>query len=674
MQNITHKFSKILLTLPRYVKRLAAVICDVALCVIALWIAYYLRLEEFMNLTDSIFLVSIITITVAIPIFWLSGLYQTMFRHSGKFSIITISFAIFIYGLLFFSIITVYGLSGVPRSIGIIQPLVLFFAIVSSRLCIRFLLGDIFQNKETVSSLLKVLVYGAGSAGRQLVSAIGNNYEMRVVGFIDDDELLHGQILLGKTIYSPADLSQIIPLKEVTHILLALPSINRSKKTEILKELNKYKIIIRTLPSVTDLVEGRVGISDLRDLEVKDLLSRDTIPPDQQLLAKNINSKVVLVTGAGGSIGSELCRQIIKLKPQKILLVELSEFALYKIHVELKEIKFKLKIDNQIKIIPLIASVQDELRITEIIKTFKPNTLYHAAAYKHVSIVEENIFEGIKNNVFGTLNTAKIAIANDVSDYVLISSDKAVRPTNIMGASKRLAELCLQALFDDNSNRNKTKLCMVRFGNVLDSSGSVIPKFKKQIHEGGPITLTHEDVTRYFMTIPEAAQLVIQAGAMSYGADVFVLDMGEPVKIKDLAKKLILLSGLTVKDKKNPDGDIEIDVIGLQPGEKLHEELLLGDDAEETKHPKIKRAKDPLIPWHQLEHYLKKLKELIQDGKIKETSNLLQKIVKDSKFSDEIVDQIFKEKEHLNHIQSLENTSFKSPKNISKKLINTKID
>jgi len=667
MQNIILKISSTLLTLPRYVKRLAAVICDILLCVIALWLAYYLRLDEFMSLRGNTFLVTIITITIAIPVFWLFGLYQTMFRYSGKSSIVTISFAIFTYGLLFFSIISIYGISGIPRSIGIIQPLVLFFAITLSRLGVRFLLSEIYQSKETFTSLPNALVYGAGSAGRQLVSSLDNNYEMRVAGFIDDNELLHGQIVQGKTIFSPAYLSQIIPLKEVTHILLALPSISRSKRTEILKKINKHKVIVRTLPSVIDLVEGKVTTSDIRDLEVEDLLDRDTILPNQKLLDKNVNSKVVLVTGAGGSIGSELCRQIIKLNPQKILLLELSEFALYQIRAELEEIKFKLKINDQIKIVPLMGSAQDELRIEEIIKTFKPNTIYHAAAYKHVSIVEENIFEGIKNNVFGTLNTAKIAIANNVSDYVLISSDKAVRPTNIMGATKRLAELCLQALFDDSSKMNKTKLCMVRFGNVLDSSGSVIPKFKKQIRDGGPITLTHEEVTRYFMTIPEAAQLVIQAGAMAYGGDVFVLDMGEPVKIKDLAKKIILLSGLSLKDKNSPDGDVKIDIIGLRPGEKLYEELLLGDDPKETEHPKIKRAEDPLIPWSQLEHHLKKLKGLIQDGKIKETSNFLQKIVKEYKSSGEIVDQIFKEKKNFNLSQSSENTSFKNPDNIRKR-------
>ena len=667
MQNIILKISSTLLTLPRYVKRLAAVICDILLCVIALWLAYYLRLDEFMSLRGNTFLVTIITITIAIPVFWLFGLYQTMFRYSGKSSIVTISFAIFTYGLLFFSIISIYGISGIPRSIGIIQPLVLFFAITLSRLGVRFLLSEIYQSKETFTSLPNALVYGAGSAGRQLVSSLDNNYEMRVAGFIDDNELLHGQIVQGKTIFSPAYLSQIIPLKEVTHILLALPSISRSKRTEILKKINKHKVIVRTLPSVIDLVEGKVTTSDIRDLEVEDLLDRDTILPNQKLLDKNVNSKVVLVTGAGGSIGSELCRQIIKLNPQKILLLELSEFALYQIRAELEEIKFKLKINDQIKIVPLMGSAQDELRIEEIIKTFKPNTIYHAAAYKHVSIVEENIFEGIKNNVFGTLNTAKIAIANNVSDYVLISSDKAVRPTNIMGATKRLAELCLQALFDDSSKMNKTKLCMVRFGNVLDSSGSVIPKFKKQIRDGGPITLTHEEVTRYFMTIPEAAQLVIQAGAMAYGGDVFVLDMGEPVKIKDLAKKIILLSGLSLKDKNNPDGDVKIDIIGLRPGEILYEELLLGDDPKETEHPKIKRAEDPLIPWSQLEHHLKKLKGLIQDGKIKETSDFLQKIVKDYKSNGEIVDQIFKEKKNFNLSQSLENTSFKNLDNIRKR-------
>ncbi|MDC0350833.1 polysaccharide biosynthesis protein [Candidatus Pelagibacter sp.] len=669
MNNRVHKLSRTILTLPRYAKRLFAIITDAALCVIAFWIAYFLRLDQFIILRGNMLLLSIIIVIIAIPIFWSFGLYRTMFRYSGKSSIVSISFAIFVYGMIFFSIVTIFGISGVPRSIGIIQPLVLFFAIASSRLCVRYLLGDIYQNKEKISSLPKALIYGAGSAGRQLASSLDNSYEMKVVGFVDDDELLHDQILQGKIIYPPADLSQIIPLKEVTHILLAIPSVRRSKRIDILKKINKNKVIVRTLPSVTDLVEGRVTTSDIRDLDVEDILNRETVIPNNQLLTKNINSKVVLVTGAGGSIGSELCRQIIKLNPQTLILVELSELALYQIYAELEDIKIKHKINNQIKIIPLMASVQDELRMTEIIKTFKPNTLYHAAAYKHVSIVEENIFEGIKNNVFGTLNTAKIAIANDVSDYVLISSDKAVRPTNIMGASKRLAELCLQALFNNNSNKNKIKLCMVRFGNVLESSGSVIPKFKKQIRDGGPITLTHEEVTRYFMTIPEAAQLVIQAGAMAEGADVFVLDMGDPVKIKDLAKKIITLSGLTLKDKENPDGDIKIKVIGLRPGEKLYEELLLGDNPEQTKHPKIKRAKDPLIPWSQLSHYLRELRELIQDGKIKETQEFLKEILKDYKSNSEIVDQIFKQKIRFNQIKSTKKASIKNLENITQKVV-----
>ena len=357
---------------------------------------------------------------------------------------------------------------------------------------------------------------------------------MRVVGFIDDDPHLQGQILNGLSIYSSEDLQNLLNLKKVTHILLALPSLNRNKRNKILKKINKYKVVTSTLPSISDLTEGKISLSDIRELDIGDILGREQILPNKELLNKHVRSKVVLVTGAGGSIGSELCKQILKLCPLKLLLVEVNEYALYKIHQDLEEIKKKVgnKLKN-VQLIPLLSSIQDEDRMRHVIKTYMPNTLYHAAAYKHVPLVEENICEGVRNNVLGTLNIAKIAIEQKVSNFVLISSDKAVYPTNVMGASKRLAEICLQALYDNLKN-TETKLCLVRFGNVLDSSGSIIPRIKKQIKDGGPVTLTHLDVTRYFMTIPEAAQLVIQAGALSRGSDVFLLEMGDPVKILDL--------------------------------------------------------------------------------------------------------------------------------------------
>jgi FlaA1/EpsC-like NDP-sugar epimerase len=442
---------------------------------------------------------------------------------------------------------------------------------------------------------------------------------------------------------------------------MAIPSASRRRRNEILKKMSGHHVAIRTLPSITDLAEGRVTTSDLRDLDIDDLLGREAVVPNHILLAKNISTRVVLVTGAGGSIGGELCRQIIKLKPEKLLLVDISEFALYAIHSELEGIREASGDGNTTRIVPLLASVQDEERMREIMDTWLPETVYHAAAYKHVPLVEHNLAEGVKNNVIGTITTAQVAIEKGVSDFVLISTDKAVRPTNVMGASKRLAELCLQALCalqaqqtaDRGSKKtsqgappaqtSKTKLSMVRFGNVLDSSGSVIPKFRKQIRDGGPITLTHPEITRYFMTIPEAAQLVIQAGAMAKGGDVFVLDMGESVKIADLARRMVELSGLSVRDEATPDGDIEIVITGLRPGEKLYEELMLGDDPKPTMHPKIQRAQDPFISWHELEVDLETLRVLLSHNNVEVILTMLQKLVAGYQPNDEVVDWVFSE-------------------------------
>jgi FlaA1/EpsC-like NDP-sugar epimerase len=647
MQKYFHYLLKLTLNLPRYIKQIIVISIDVALCIFSFWVSLFLRLDKFIFLKDNLMWAVIIAIVIALPIFWTFGLYRILFRYSGKAALTSIFFAILIYGVFYFLIITVYGITNVPKSIGILQPLILFFAISGSRLIMRYLL-EILNNKFIASSLSRALIYGAGIAGRQLASSLDNSYKMKVVGFIDDDLLLHGQVLQGKTIYSSQDLNKIVNSERVTHILLAIPSLSRNKRKQIVKKISEYKTIIKTLPSVTDLVEGKVTTSDIRDLDIEDILERDSVPPNIELLKKNIDSKVVLVTGAGGSIGSELCRQIIQLNPSKLLLLEINEYSLYKLKYELEEIKERMNINNQLEVISLLGSVQDEVRMKEIICIFKPKTLYHAAAYKHVPLVEENICEGVKNNVFGTLVAAKAAIEGDVLDFVLISSDKAVRPTNVMGASKRVAELCLQALFH-HSTSARTKLCMVRFGNVLDSSGSVIPRFKKQISEGGPITLTHPDITRYFMTIPEAAQLVIQAGAMATGADVFLLEMGEPVKIKDLAKKIITLSGLTVKDEDNENGDIEIKIIGLRPGEKLYEELLIGENIQSTQHPKIKKEQESVVLWEQLKMDLQLLEILIKEKKIESIYNLLKKLVKGYKWNGTVVDRIFIEQKKYNY-------------------------
>jgi FlaA1/EpsC-like NDP-sugar epimerase len=530
--------------------------------------------------------------------------------------------------------------------------MLLFFGITSSRLWFKFILFSNFDTKKS-SNKKNVLVYGAGDAGRQLVIALENSPEFNVGGFLDDNKQLHRLVLLGQNIYSPLRLEKLVQTKDISLVFLALPSISRSRRNQIIESLNKYKLNVKTLPSISEIVDGRITLSDVKDLNIDDLLNRDEVKPDINLLNKNIYSKTVLVTGAGGSIGSELCRQIAKLKPNKLLLLEKNEFAIYKIYEELKNT------NKNLKIISLLVNVQDQVKLELIFETFKVDTVYHAAAYKHVSLVEENICEGVKNNVFGTLAVAKASVIKKVSNLVLISSDKAVRPTNIMGASKRLSELCLQGIHN-YTKEIKTHFAIVRFGNVLESSGSVIPKFKKQIKEGGPVTLTHKDVTRYFMTVTEAAQLVIQAAAMGKNSEVFVLDMGESVKIRDLIYKMIKLSGFTVKDDKNLIGDIEVKITGLRPGEKLYEELLIGDNPQKTNHSKIQKTSENYIPFDQLEVDLNNLKNLLDNNKVKEVKDLLDKIIKLYQSNSEIVDHIYIEQ--LSTDQFKQNLSFTKDK------------
>ena len=645
MKNYIKEFSRSILGLHRYPKRAIAMITDVGLCILFTWLAFYLRLEEFIKINDVTILAVLISISLAIPIFWLSGLYKMIFRFAGLSIILTVALASLAYGLLYFSVISIYGIQGIPRSIGIIQPMLLFLGISSSRVIIRYVFDNILT--ENIKNKKNVLIYGAGNAGRQLLTSLENNLEMKVVGFLDDNQKFHNQIILGQTIYDPSKTEKLINKKNINLVLLALPSISRIKRNQIIDDLNKYKIMVKTLPSIQDIVNGKISISDIKDSTIEDLLNREQVEPNLELLSKNISSKVVLVTGAGGSIGSEISRQIIKLKPKKLLLLELNEFALYKINEELKNIK------ENLKIIPLLVNVQNSSRVEEVFKTFKVDTVYHAAAYKHVPLVEENICESVKNNVFGTFLIAQVAIQNNVSSFVLISSDKAVRATNIMGASKRLAEICVQSLYH-NQNRN-IKFAIVRFGNVLESSGSVIPKFKRQIKQGGPVTLTHPDVTRYFMTITEASQLVIQAGAMSEDCEVFVLDMGKSVKIKDLIYKMIKLSGLTAKDTKNLEGDIEIKTTGLRPGEKLYEELLLGDNPQKTFHEKIQKAHDPFIPFDQLKIDLDNLTTLLQENRIAKVKDMLCKLVPSYQSNSKIVDHFYEEQ--LNLKDSVESRS-----------------
>jgi len=633
------KFLNSILSLHRYSKRTIAIITDIGLCTLCTWLAFTLRLEEFILFKNFNFYPVFVSIIIAIPVFWLFGLYRTIFRYTGLSIILNILASTFVYGLFYFLIVGFYGIQGVPRSIGVIQPMLLFFGIIGSRLAIKYILTGNYSFKKSFNKK-NVLVYGAGESGRQLVIALENSLEFKVIAFLDDNEQLHRQFILGKTVYSMINLENLVKTKNISLVFLALPTISRSKRNQIIENLNQYKLTVKTLPSISEIVDGKITISDIKDLNVDDLLNRDEVQPDIKLLNKNINSKTVLVTGAGGSIGSELCRQIIKLKPKKLLLLELNEFGLYKIYEELQNY------NKGLKIISILADCKEQTKLEAIFETFKVDTVYHAAAYKHVPLVEENICEGVRNNVFSTLAVAKASVKKKVSNLVLISSDKAVRPTNIMGASKRLSELCMQSIYE-HSKDISTNFSIVRFGNVLESSGSVIPKFKKQIKEGGPITLTHEDVTRYFMTVTEAAQLVIQAGAMGKHSEVFVLDMGKSVKIRDLVDKMIKLSGFRIKDDKNLNGDIEVKITGLRPGEKLYEELLIGNNPQKTHHERIQKAQDPFIPFDQLKLDLDDLSTLLNNNKVVEVKKTLERLLPSYKSNSKIVDHIYKEQLNL---------------------------
>ena len=581
----------------RTVKRLITVTVDTAILLIAYWSALFLRLESIDVVLNSAYWLTIITvIPFCILAFIKLGMYRAVLRYvttSIFWSVIaasaTASAAVVVADFFF--------TTNLPKTVPIIFFALTLSMIGSSRLLVRALVSGI--NKETKRS---VIIYGAGSAGRQLAVGLNNGPEYSPVAFIDDDAQKQGAIIQGVPVIALTELDDFLKGRRVDKILLALPSLSRPTRKQILGDLERFAVKVQTIPGIKDVIEGRANQDEIRDVEVEDLLGRETVSPQAELMMANIYKKVVMVTGAGGSIGSELCRQIIRQKPAKIILFELSEYALYAIDKELQSVVNEHQLT--VEVIPLLGSVQRINRLENVMTSFAVETIYHAAAYKHVPLVENNIVEGVRNNVFGTMYTAQAAIKAKVPTFVLVSTDKAVRPTNVMGATKRMAELALQALA---KTQNDTRFTMVRFGNVLGSSGSVVPLFRKQIKEGGPVTLTHNEITRYFMTIPEAAQLVIQAGAMGKGGDVFVLDMGEPVRIRDLAVKLIRLSGLEVKDERNPHGDIEIKTTGLRPGEKLYEELLIGDNVQKTHHERIMTATEVMLPWDELENILSKI-------------------------------------------------------------------
>jgi FlaA1/EpsC-like NDP-sugar epimerase len=619
-----------LLALPRGSKRVMAATIDAALCALTIWIAYYLRLGYFVSLAGRPSVAVVLSIALALPAFYLAGLYRMAFRRAGAGMIPAAAIACSAYGLCYVIIITAYAFDNIPRTIGIVQPILLFLVICGVRLAVGYVLGGQMQRQFDARPRHRVLIYGAGSSGRQLAAAMGTSRESNVIGFIDDDRSISGTRINGLPVYQTSGLLALVEDRRIDDILLAMPSASRQRRNEIIQNLRGLPVSVRTLPGLMDLAHGRVEASDLRELTIEDLLSRDPVEPEMTVVRGKVAGKTVLVTGAGGSIGSELCRQVLAAEPVRILLLEQSEFALYAIHRNLTEV-------SEVEIVPLLGSVTDEFRVSQIMQTWQPHIVFHAAAYKHVPLVEHNPLEGLRNNVIGTRRVAELAVKFGIGDFVLVSTDKAVRPTNIMGATKRLAELILQGLAAEETG---TRFSMVRFGNVLGSSGSVVPLFREQIRRGGPITITHRDITRYFMTIPEAAQLVVQASAMASGGEVFVLDMGEPVRIADLARNMIELCGLTVRSPAYPDGDIEIVTIGMRPGEKLYEELLIGNDPQSTTHPRIMMASEHHIPWTVLEPRLREMEDLIDTGAVEAARSLLCQLVDEFKPASDIVDLV----------------------------------
>ena len=627
---------RVILAFPRPVKRLIALGMDAVLCSVTVYLAFYLRLGVLVNPFYGPPHPTMGAIAIALPIFVSMGLYRAIFRHAGSDAIMAVARAVALYSVPYILIYTVIGVSGVPRTIGLIQPILLFLFVSSSRLLARAYLGQTYAALWDGSKQPRVLIYGAGRAGRQLASAIRASGEMRLIGMVDDDPDLWKSTINGISVYSPDQLESVAKSRKITDILLAVPSATRKRRGEIVDRLRSLNLHVRTLPGLADMARGSVSVGDLRDLEIDDLLGRSQVPPDPRLIHHNITGKVVLVTGAGGSIGSELCRQILRGKPTKLVLFEQSEYNLYAIHRELVALCRLIGFDEQ-NIVPVLGSVCDERRVDDVMQCYRPQSIFHAAAYKHVPLVEHNAIEGIRNNTFGTFVMADAAERHGTADFVLISTDKAVRPTNVMGTTKRLSEMVLQALHDRGS---ATSFSMVRFGNVLGSSGSVVPLFREQLAAGGPITVTDAEMTRYFMTIPEAAQLVLQAGAMARGGDVFLLDMGDPVRIVDLARNMIVLSGLQVKDEANPSGDIEIHFVGLRPGEKLYEELLIGDQPLPTEHPRIMRSHEDFLPWAELRAGLDRLAAAIGTGDAAHARALIMELVPEFAPSSPLVDWV----------------------------------
>lgn len=663
-EGVMDRLRTFLLGLPRRYKRLLQVATDILLVWVALWMAFVVRLgiDELANPVKEHPWLFAAAPFVAIPLFIRFGLYRAVMRYFGNDALITIIKAVSLSSLILGVIVYWYTSheNVVPRSIIFNYWWLSLIMVGGLRLAMRqYFLGDWFAAVQHVpftnrdDGLTKVAIYGAGSAGNQLVAALRLGKVMRPVAFIDDDNSIADRVIAGVQVFKPKHLQRMIDRTGAQEILLAIPSATRARRREILGLLEGYPLHVRSIPGFMDLASGRVKVDDIQEVDIADLLGRDAVPAQRDLLSRCIAGQVVMVTGAGGSIGSELCRQILGLGPKVLLLFEHSEFNLYSV---LSELEKRVERESlSVKLLPILGSVRNQRKLIDIMRAWRVDTVYHAAAYKHVPMVEHNIAEGVLNNVMGTLYTAQAALQAGISNFVLISTDKAVRPTNVMGSTKRLAEMTLQALsrelapilFGETGNIaqvNKTRFTMVRFGNVLGSSGSVIPLFHKQIQAGGPLTVTHPNITRYFMTIPEAAQLVIQAGSMGQGGDVFVLDMGEPVKIVELAEKMIHLSGLSIRSEHNPHGDIAIEFSGLRPGEKLYEELLIGDNVEATPHPMIMSAHEDYLPWDVLKERLEALLKAVENDDYARVRQLLRETVSGYAPDGEIVDLIHQQR------------------------------
>lgn len=630
-------------TTSRLVKQLILILVDLCIIPFSFWAAFALRMSEMVPRLEDFWWIVVAAPLVSIPVFYTFGLYRSMLRYMGiqvGWSIVKgmATSTLLLSALIFFT-----QTQGFPRSVFIIYFSFGVLLMGGSRVLMRAYLMTVLRLHNPKEA---VIIYGAGSAGVQLATALVNANDSKVVAFIDDDKAIQGNLIHGIKVFKKDKLQALIDKYNIKQVLLAMPSVRKSRRRKLLQSLEKFAVRVRTVPGMEDLVSGKSSVEEIQDVDVLDLLGRDSVPPNENLLKACIENKVVMVTGAGGSIGSELCRQIIKLNPDALVLLEQSEYALYKIEKDLNSQLEQLasRQESRVKLISVLGSVQNKFRLSQSIKACQVNTIYHAAAYKHVPLVEHNIIEGIRNNIFGTCYAAEAALENNVETFILISTDKAVRPTNLMGASKRFAELILQA-YSKMRNIN-TRFCMVRFGNVLGSSGSVVPLFREQILSGGPVTVTHPDIIRYFMTIPEAAQLVIQASSLGQGGDVFVLDMGEPVKILDLAYRMIRLMGLDVMDEENMDADIEIKFTGLRPGEKLYEELLIGNNVTKTSHPRIQRAEEDSVSLDNLKDYMLQLDKACSHYNCESIIKLMTQVVLEYTPSKEIMDTLWFKAEH----------------------------